>query len=987
MAINILTIGNHSFINLYNWALSNSQQDSTLNIFHYSKEATNSDITVKLNDLQMNSNEKTKIKKIETFSRFKNSTIKFDFVIMYCSSLEEYSEILSSIVKHSLLEINSTKIIIENTGSIPLNNFVSLSLPEELKDNIDIYYSLNKVNFRPVANAKRAAEYELKTSNNNKIQLSKLKHDKNNSCDKAMMQLMSKVFKPYQIDFIYVEDSNEAFNDLWRYSIFSIVIQPLMIMFELESLKELEKFILCKPLLKGLFNELSKIYGSKTSSEDGSLKNLKSYFKWLLSKDDSLNFLELIQFDNNMECSFDLNILYPILLADEMKIKIPYMEFLYSVLQQLNNYRFNKSNNFISKQKYTSQLEQLTVKLNNLESQLNNKVAALSDKIKIYETDNGALNQRNENLNNENDALKHQLEIQVSDLQKRVQEEELLKNDFLEQLSSLKIAQNIRKSFASQLQVTSGDEDEDFVDARDNLPSKTSSSLFNAVEITATDQPTTPHIRDLRKSRSIQGVNAQFSSPKSNTEAGIKALKEVQIFSEYGIYYGSPDKAFATNGTNSTDTAVNEKDLSLEPQNGMEDEDYEEKTFDNGKDVSMDSLKQRELELEKRELLLEQRERMMMSGDGKIYPPPPKQHFPPIPRKASAGNFNKQVQIPTALRMSYMPQQPAGQQPLFDVNGNIVNVLPTPITPTGNAPFNPQFHQKGYIPKQQQMFYPPNPAAQQYNIAPPQLQGRSISQPGTTSGNRILSNGSGGQQYMQPQQQQQQQQQPHHPQYAKTSRKNRASVMIPSASKLNKNPNFNMLNMHQNRGASEVLVSPVFDDFGPYSNNNVMQSEGHIPMMVNNSNQRMMKSQKSYQNLSKKSSCPDMHSSNMNKGNMLPPGFTNTSDLNNSNGSSSSLPNHGSSPLAGSNVNLGSALREEIKEVDENASSVMEHSLQEKPAEQYEEVNSDEFKLDSLHHPSEQKVKPAASLPKNKNEDGKKHIKLSNIFGRRKTSV
>lgn len=985
MAINILTIGNHSFINLYNWALSNSEQESNLNIFHYSKEVTNNDISVKLNDLQMNSNEKTKIKNIETFSRFKNSTIKFDFVIMYCSSLEEYSEILSNIVEYSLLEFNSTKIIIENTGSIPLNNFVSLSLPEEIKDNIDIYYSLNKVNFRPVASAKNADEYELKTSNNNKIQLSKLKDEKNNSCDKTMLQLMSKVFKPYQIDFIYIEDSVEALNEIWRYSIFFIVVQPLMIMFELESLKELEKFILCKPLLKGLFNELTKIYGSQTSSEDANLKNLKSYFKWLLSKDDSLNFLELIQFENKMECSFDLNILYPILLADEMKIKIPYMEFLYSVLQQLNNYRFNKSNSFISKNKYTAQLEQLTVKLNNLESQLNNKVTVLSDKIKTYETDNGALNQRNENLNNENDALKHQLEIQVSDLQKRVQEEELLKNDFLEQLSSLKIAQNIRKSFASQLQVTSGDEDEDFVDARDNLPSKTSSSLFNAVEIAETVQPTTPQIKDLRKSRSIQGVNAQFSSPKSNTEAGIKALKEVQIFSEYGIYYGSPDKAFTTNGTNSTDTAVNEKDLSLEPQNGMEDEDYEEKTFDNGKEVSIDSLKQRELELEKRELLLEQRERMLMSGERKVYPPPPpKQHFPPIPRKASVGNFNKQVQIPTALRMSYMPQQQGGQQPLYDSNGNIVSALPTPITPTGNAPFNQQFHQNAYIPKQQPMFYPPNSAAQQYNIAAPQTQGRSISQPGTTSGNRILSNGSGGQQYMQ---QQQQQQQLHHPQYAKTSRKNRASVVIPSASKVNQNLNYNMLNMHHKKGASDGLVSPVFDDFGPYSNNNVMQSEGHLPMMVNSSTQRMMKPQKSYQNLAKKSSFPDMHTSNINRLNVLPPGFTNTSDLNNPNGSSSSLPNHGSSPLAGSNVNLGSALREEIKEVDENASSVAQHSLEEKATEQYEEVNSDEFKLDSLNPPSEDKSKPALSLDKNKNEEGKKHLKLSNIFGRRKTSA
>ncbi|KAL6927745.1 hypothetical protein ACO0SA_004368 [Hanseniaspora valbyensis] len=1056
MATNILTIGDHSFISLYNWALSNNTDNNVYTIFHYSKshaKINNDDglILVKLNDLLIKSNEKNKITKIDSLKYLKSSTINLDLIIIYCKSLEDYSETLAKLVDLDLLLPTKTKIIIENTGSIPLNNFVNLSLPENLQGNIDIYYSLNKVNFRPILDEqKNKISYELKTGNDNQIQLAHLinnnSNNKNFSYNKEMMKFMSKIFKPYQIDFVYVEDSSKAFNEIWKHSVYSIVIQPLMIIFELDSFKTLEKFILCKPLLKGLYNELIKIYSLQTNLEDGDLKNLKTYFKWLFAKEDSLISLDLIEFEYNFENSFDLNILYPILLADDLKIKIPYLEFLYSILQQFNNYRFNKSNNFISKHKYTSQLEQLTIKLGKLEEQLNSKVNVLAEKLQVSETDNGALNQRNENLNNENDSLKHQLEIQVSDLQKRLQEEEMLKNDFLEQLTKLKINQTNRKSYtavvgavasgatggnsATNTYMSSGD-DEDYVDARESIARKSQLIQTTNLESNNDDfnEPTTPVVENLKNSRSIQGVNAQFSSPRSNTEAGLKALKDIQLFSEYAIYYGSPDKPATTtptNGTNSTDTAVNEKDTSMEPQydskDGEEGEDYDDNTIENDNDVSMESLKQKQLELQKRELLLEQRERMFMGGNGGSMihpPPPPKQQFPPIPRKASVGTFNKQIQLPTAMRMSYMQQQ---QGPVYDVNGNIIMQNSAPITPTGNAPFNPNYQQKPYIQKQQQplqqqqqMYFPPPGSNQQYNIVPPQIQGRSVSQPITGSGHRILSNGSGNQLYMQQQQQQQQQAVPqaHHPQYIKTSRKNRSSVMIPSASKMNQNLNYDILNVNT-QNSSEVLpiqTTQAFDDFGPYNNNPNMHrnssvgQEGYMPMMMNNGSQRALKTKPSFHSISKK---PSFHNINGGSGsNILPPGFTNTADLGNGNGSSTSLATHSISPQTGvggganiKTVNGSStALTGNIIEEDENAKSVLEalsikhereHEQEKEEEKEYfnNDVNSDEFKLNTIKSEVKDKLDELASVADVKHEDinNKKHKKLSKLFGRRKAS-
>ncbi|XBW36467.1 hypothetical protein QEN19_002045 [Hanseniaspora menglaensis] len=979
MVANILTIGDNSLIALYNWALSNNTLPATHSIFHYSQSVNTNKCVVKLNDLIIRSNSQNQIKDIDSFSLLSTLSIKFDLIVMHCNSLVAYSDVFSELIDNKLLSSTKTKIIIENTGSIPLNDFAELSFPEELSSSLDFYYSLSKVNFKPTVNEKNEIEYELKTNGNNQIQLTTLSKT-NFDDDREITTLMKKIFRPYQIDFFYVDNQEKAFNDIWKHAIHSIVIQPLMIIFELESFKELEKYILCKPLLKGLFQELTKIYITKLKYEDVDLKNLKAYFKWLFSMSESLVPLELIEFECNLKSNFDLNILYPILLADDLKEKIPYLEFLYSILQQLDNYRHNNSRNFILKKKYSTQLQQLTLKLAGLEQQLSDKVAVLTDKLQVSETGNGVLNQKNENLANENDALKHQLELQVSDFQRRIHDLGMLNNDFLEQLSVLKLNQKdkvYRKSMVSNLQVTSGD-DEDYVDAKDTVSLQSANINQIFANVADSGEPQTPVSNHLRKSRSIQGVNAQFSSPRSNTEVGMKALQEVQMFSEYGIFYGSPEKPFQSNGTNSTDTAVTEKEYSLEPQNGIEQESYEDKTIKNEVDISMEDLKEKQIELQKRELLLEQRERMLMNGN--VYPPPPpKQQFPPVSRKVSTGNMNKQIQFPSAMRMSFMPQQ----QNIYDANGNLVvqqNLATAPpTTPVGNTIGNAALQQQHqFIPNQQQMYYQPNVPGQQYNSIPSQV--RSISQPVQGSGSRIFSNGSGGTQQFLSQQPPQQ----HHPQYIKTSRKNRTSVVIPSASKVKQNLNYNIINNSGNNNG-DALTNKLFEDFGSFSTS---QLQGSQQMSVNTV-PRILQPQKSYQNLSKKNSTKDLNGSGgFVKGNILPPGFTNGTVFKGSNGSSNSMQTYGSSSLKHSNLNTNNVLQNELKEEDENVSSVAGTVYSKREAEILAtDITSDEFKLDSNSPVLKDEINDLVSVEKSKEDLEKKPNKLSKIFGRRKVSV
>ena len=187
--------------------------------------------------------------------------------------------------------------------------------------------------------------------------------------------------------------------------------------------------------MKGLFSEVVKINGVK---DDGDFKNLKNYFKWLHLKENLINPIEIQLFDLNLDNSFDINILYPILLADDLSFKIPYLEFLYSILQQLKLYK--KTNvRFLNKLMYSNKLKELNQKLVTLDNNLNDQNNVLVSQLDSLKSTNAIINQNNENLINENDSLKLQLKIQVSDLQKRLNEEHLLNQELLAKLENIQV--------------------------------------------------------------------------------------------------------------------------------------------------------------------------------------------------------------------------------------------------------------------------------------------------------------------------------------------------------------------------------------------------------------------------------------------------------------------------------------------------------------------------------------------------------------------
>lgn len=275
--INVLTIGDSPYVHLYNWQLTKYDDIKT---YHYTTKKYN----IKVNETDINT---TNYYPTSTI----NTKINYEYIFIHSSSLEDFNTNLA-LIDEKLLHSN-TKLIIDNTGSIPLMKFINQNY-KKLKNAIFI---LNQINITPTKFENDSISYNLVKSNDNNVLI--------NNNDSIFESFMGKYFKNFNI----IVNSDNFNNLAIKYNIYFIVIQSLMLIFELSSIQQLEKFILCKPILKGLFAEIVKINGVK---DDGDFKNLKSFFKWLYLNENLLNPIEIHMFDFNLENSFDINILYPI---------------------------------------------------------------------------------------------------------------------------------------------------------------------------------------------------------------------------------------------------------------------------------------------------------------------------------------------------------------------------------------------------------------------------------------------------------------------------------------------------------------------------------------------------------------------------------------------------------------------------------------------------------------------------------------------------
>lgn len=883
--VNILTIGDSPYIHLYNWIFNKYEGIKT---YHH----TSKKYKIIVNDIYINTDSYYPTSSID-------KRVKYDYIFIHANSLEDLNSSLATIDKD--LQNSNAKVVIDNTGSIPLTNFIN----ENYAKLSNAIFVLNQINIIPTKFENNTITYTLAKNNDNNILI--------NNNDSSFSTFMTKHFSNFNV---IVNLSN--FNLLvMKYNIYFTIIQSLMLIFELDSIQKLEKFILCKPILKGLFNEIVNINNMK---EDGDFKNLKSYFKWLYLNENLINPIEIHLFDLNLDNSFDINILYPILLADDLSIKIPYLEFLYSILQQLKLYK--KTNvRFLNKLMYSNKLKELNLKLVRLDNNLNDQNNVLISQLDTLKSSNATLNQKNENLINENDSLKSQLEIQVSDLQKRLNDEHVFNKELSAKLENLQLQElknvdeepndkekqtTYRKSINSQLRLMLSDDDmEDFVDAND-------SPAINDVAV--------------KNRRSIQGVNAQFNSPRSNTEVGIKALEEIQMFTEYGIYYGSPQKQMS-------------EDLKVEVNSDIDNTDVDKTDINNDIDnINLNDLKKREMELNHREMMLKQREKMYTESIRKL-PPPPKQQFPPMPRKSSLNNlqrgsvyqngpYNQQIQFNQQVQFNQQAQ--FSQQPQY--NQQAQHNLPS-------MPYNPH----------------PIQGVQNY--------GRSISQPIQNHNQQAVLS---------------------HPVHMKTSRKNRTS-MLPTASKMKKDDFLKneALNDYPGFSGSYNIISAknssgnLLSNAGNVSHGSIGMNHGFHSNSANVSNGSVnilnSDNNLSQSNISKKNSVSNLISNIPQTTNTSKP-LTNQHVSVSLNASNTTAPNtivgnaneqiHKSKTLSGDN-NL-------LNVIEENQRADIADDLK------HQDVTSDEFKLDvKTVEVNQDDKKPV---------EKKKRKKSLNIFGNRKSS-
>lgn len=271
-------------------------------------------------------------------SQISRGVVPFDVVILSSSSLQDFQTTSQSLIPYI---DEKTTIMIESTGFINLEPFVSLSLPK-LK-NLSICSIMNEYDVRHLGSNTYSHKIRGQES---RMYLGHCTNNKNSSFKKII-----KAFNLIQEDSkgkfsLLVANSSKEFQTYqWKLALPRIIFNPLSIIFETEFPEQLSQQILCKPLVTGLITEIFKIIKKMecklvkgTENETNLWKIWKELYPQVESRDQNDKFLDspglFYNYYKQYDLDIDLLLLQPILLADDHGIRTPYLENLYSIMCQ-----------------------------------------------------------------------------------------------------------------------------------------------------------------------------------------------------------------------------------------------------------------------------------------------------------------------------------------------------------------------------------------------------------------------------------------------------------------------------------------------------------------------------------------------------------------------------------------------------------------------------------------------------------------------------
>lgn len=445
--MNVLLSGNNPNIQFYT---SRFQTIEDIQLFHVSSIKSN---IFELETIQYGTvkysleNHFTSLQNLVEGLKLISNDFKFDLIILSVSSLKELTNIFNILKSAIDINNNRTKILIESSGYLPLESFLLSNNTGFSQSNIFSIltsYDIREINPNIYKQRQQKHQEQSDPKNNSpKIILGKSSYPISNNKQiklkynsqiqsnlKDMESLFKKVFIHNNI-MTYNMEPKKFISEQWSMAIPNICLNPLMILFQESNIDAFLNEILAKPLISGLVTEILTVaknsnvpLATYTNNETRIIESWKSHYQ-KLGDVPALVF----SFKQNLpdHLNLDLLLLNPILLADDLNIKTPYLEFLYTIMLQYSNINKSESNWFMRKES-VKQLKQTIEDLKNDKEQLLNKFRLLHEDfeknsieltnvrkgIKLLELENNQLKQSNEIALNEKDKIINDLKSKIS---------------------------------------------------------------------------------------------------------------------------------------------------------------------------------------------------------------------------------------------------------------------------------------------------------------------------------------------------------------------------------------------------------------------------------------------------------------------------------------------------------------------------------------------------------------------------------------------
>lgn len=551
-SLKVLALGNHPNILLYT---SRFQLANSVDLYHVSKHESN---RFEINTFAYGTeklvlqNHYSSISKLSHALSNDNKLI-FDVIILSASSLQELSSLTSEL---SNFVNQSTKLFIESSGFVQLESFVKMSMDVP---QLNVFSIVTDFDIRQIDSNKykqfRTGRIESDSKNSIYLGDSSVKSKNYSSSHTNLLKTFERLFQklfPRDVIDLCNESPANFLAKQWMIAIPTICFDPLLILLEETDPQHLKDQILAKPLISGLVTEVVKI--SKSMNPNLALDketDLLDHWSNLYSVQHSMPPLLYHFIHKTAPLNFDISLLQIILLADDFNLKTPYLEFLYSIMTQVQKLNDNHSKWFIRSDGVQDSKIQITNLTNENKNYLD-KIQTLSTTITRDQSAIKLLQDSENSLKLQNDVLNNKLVT-------------------IEKNNSILIDKY--KNEISVLQ---------------NALTK------NSVNREPVNNQSEPRIKD---------NNLNRASQQDYKSTGTPLLSDLQEFAGYGVNYGESPSRNNVQSPKKQDVENNNQNngsgnLNVEHV-------YSEHRSENSSDTS---LKERELELRRKELEIQERE-------------------------------------------------------------------------------------------------------------------------------------------------------------------------------------------------------------------------------------------------------------------------------------------------------------------------------------------------------------------------------------------